>query len=750
MRRFFLPTFFLLLSVYSFSQKTANRALKDKNPIGQNPADSLKALQDSTDFLLFEGKYDKVILNSIKSIQLAERIGDTTAAYYSRYIMGATFMYLEDFNNAHEYADAYTKFAERSKDTFKIARAYNFMGALYLTEKKHDSALIFFEKALPLSLKREDTLEVSMIYYNLSESYLKIGDETKAQSYFNKAEKGIHSLQFKGLTTEMNILKGKLNLKTNNPKDAIENFKTAIAFAENGNYFDDNLVEAYKEYSNALFANGNIEEAFITRKKFDSLNAIQFEKEKVMSIQNAAAQFSVHEYKKQARQAVLETELISEKAKRNNILIYVFIGAIIVMGIFLIVLYRSYKRRKKLTLTLKEKNRQYLEAKEKSERLALAKSKFFSTVSHELRTPLYGVIGLSTVLLEDESLKTHQKELKHLKFSADYLLALINDVLQISKIESNTLEDIQMPFDLRDLLKSIAASFEYVLIQNKNELHLNISENIPHTIIGNRMRISQIIMNLLGNASKFTSNGHIYISVMEEILTEKEITIHFTVKDTGAGIPLEKQKSIFEEFQQVDSHQYKLQGTGLGLPIVKRLLEVSKSTINLSSEIGVGSSFSFTLTFKIEKDLLLEKEVANRDTSILQDKTILIVDDNRINQVVTKKVLENHGIGCTISNNGDEAISYLKKKHFDLVLMDINMPGKNGMETTKEIRLFNKIIPIIALTAWEDEEMDKKIKDSGMNAIVVKPYDVEKFLSVILKNLHEENLSEDSFLLHQK
>ncbi len=741
----YLLSAILIIPFIGFAQNSQDTIATQQDSEFIALKDSLKAKQDRTDYMLFEGKYDSVILTSIDNIKFAENIGDIDAAFYSRYMMGASFLYLKDFKNAHDYADSYLEFAEKSKDPFKIARAYNFLGALYLSEKKYDSALPYFQKALPISLKRKDTLEVSMIYYNLSESYLNQGDKNKAQLYFEKAKQGIEAMKFQGLTTEMNLLLGKLNLSSNNPEEAIVNFREAIAFAQKGNYIDDNLIEAYKEYSIALFDIGDFKEAFLVRKKFDSLTSVQFEKEKLMAIQNAAAQFSVNEYKKQAHQAELEKKLISEKVLLRNLLLYFFIGAVILMGLFLIILYISHRGRKKLTLTLKEKNQQYLKAKQKSEKLALAKSKFFSTVSHELRTPLYGVIGLTSVLLEDESLKTHQSDLKNLKFSADYLLALINDVLQISKLESNTLEEIRAPFDLKDSVQSIVSSFQYALVQNKNKLHVEISENIPNTIVGDRVRLSQILMNLVGNAIKFTTNGDIYITAKEETISENEITIHFSIKDNGIGIPKEKQKAIFEEFQQVDSDDFKIQGTGLGLTIVKKLLEASNASIKLKSKEGEGSTFSFTLSFHILKHLLQNKILD--DNNVLNGKKILVVEDNRINQIVTKKILENHGIICDIAESGDIAIEKIRLNNYDLVLMDINMPGKDGIETTKEVRKFNKIVPILALTAIEVEEMKNKIEASGMNDIIVKPYETDKFLKIILNNLNDAE--EDMFYPHK-
>ncbi len=732
--------YLLLIASFLLFLSSSGQTKATIDSIGTNNYKSLKeslqANQDSTDFLLFKGKYDKVILNSIENIKLAERIGDTSAAYYSRYIMGVTFMYLEDFKNAHEYAKFYTKYSESTKDSFKISRAYNFMGALYLNEQKYDSALPYFKKALPISLKRKDTIEASMVYYNLAEVYLSKKEGQKAREYFTKAKNGMKEANYTGLTAEINLLEGKLNLSENNPKAAIINFEDGISFSQSGDYWDDNLIETFKEYSNALFANGNLKEAFFARKTYDSLNSLQFEKEKVMAIQNATAQFGASEYKKQAKQAELEKQLISEKVKRSSTLMYVFIGAAVLMAFFSIFVYRSSRRRKKLTLTLQKKNSQYLRAKEKSEKLAMAKSKFFSTVSHELRTPLYGVIGLASILMEDKSLKSHETDLKNLKFSADYLLALINDVLQISKLESNTYDEINSPFDLHELIKAIEVSFEYILSQNKNKLHVQVSEKIPNTIIGDRLRISQILMNLLGNASKFTNNGDIYLSVNEEKISEEEITILFRIRDTGIGIPKNKQKMIFEEFQQVESQDYKLHGTGLGLSIVKKLLDASNASINLESELGQGTTISFSITYKIDKDAYKEKILTPE--VVLDGKEILVVDDNRINQIVTKKILENQGVICSIARNGYEAIEMIKTKNFDLVLMDINMPEKNGIETAKEIRKFNATLPILALTAIEVEEMRQKIEDSGMNDIIVKPYDVEKFLCIILKNLNQE------------
>jgi CheY-like chemotaxis protein len=243
-------------------------------------------------------------------------------------------------------------------------------------------------------------------------------------------------------------------------------------------------------------------------------------------------------------------------------------------------------------------------------------------------------------------------------------------------------------------------------------------------------------MNLIGNACKFTENGTITITAEINNHGYDSVLVQFTVKDTGLGIAKNKLDSIFNEFAQIESTNTNYQGTGLGLPIVKKLLENANSKIHVASEPGKGSTFTFNLLFDVLHTLGNETMIAPKiDTASLHGKRILIVEDNRINQTVTMKILEKEGVICEVVDNGVKAVESVKKKAFDLVLMDINMPIMNGIEATRDIRKFNTTLPIIALTAVEIEEIRYRIFDCGMNDIVVKPYDVTKFRQTIAKNL---------------
>jgi CheY-like chemotaxis protein len=253
-------------------------------------------------------------------------------------------------------------------------------------------------------------------------------------------------------------------------------------------------------------------------------------------------------------------------------------------------------------------------------------------------------------------------------------------------------------------------------------------------------------MNLIGNACKFTENGHIYISVETIRKDEDTVRLQFSIKDTGIGIAKERQEEIFDEFSQLDNQNYSYQGTGLGLPIVKKLLKLSNSDIQLESALGKGSRFTFTMPFEIADENIAQEKTFQLDTKLLSGKSILVVEDNRINQIVTRKILEKNEMRCTLAENGEEGVKAMEKEPFDMVLMDINMPVMNGIEATKAIRKFNTTTPIIALTAVEVTEMRKEIYAAGMEDIIVKPYDVRKFTQTLLKNLSGSGLGENASL----
>ena len=374
------------------------------------------------------------------------------------------------------------------------------------------------------------------------------------------------------------------------------------------------------------------------------------------------------------------------------------------------------------------------------------KSQFISTVSHELRTPLYGVIGISSLLIENNKRSDNDKKLLNsLKFSADHLLNLVNKVLKISKIDSEKTDLTQTPTNLASLTKNILQSFEYQSGEKGNELIFEYNHSIPNSLLIDPLRISEILINLINNAIKFTVDGKIWLRVKPITTSADRVTLRFEVEDTGIGIPEDQKEYIFEEFSQIGSIYSNKQGTGLGLAIVKRLLGLMNSRIQFESNKKQGTRFYFDLDLQIADQLNGTPGLpADMEVSHTISAHILIAEDNKINQMVTKKLLTQIGCKSTIVENGEEVLEILKKENFDLVLMDINMPVLDGMQATLKIREFDTIIPIIALTASELSEVEEECRKAGMNDLLNKPLLKMDLHNAIFKHLVKRKRQPDS------
>ena len=322
----------------------------------------------------------------------------------------------------------------------------------------------------------------------------------------------------------------------------------------------------------------------------------------------------------------------------------------------------------------------------------------------------------------------------------------INDILQINKIEADKLEALQIDFNLEKILSEVINSLEQSAKANKTKLVLEYDRDIPSNLLGDPLKLSQIFINLIGNGIKFTKKGEVTIIAK---LTQKEgdnIKVYFEIRDNGIGIDLNRQKNIFDSFEQGSiqiNREYG--GTGLGLTIVKSLLGLFGSQIELRSEEGKGSSFFFELEFK-SKDSIID-DIPFEITPVDYDFTglhILIVEDNKINQVITKKMLDKKQISCDIANNGLEAVAMVRKRDYDCILMDIHMPGISGEEATIEIRKFNRLVPIIALTAISLDDSLESFYAAGCNDVVTKPFKPEVFYQKIGKNIFDTKRSSTS------
>lgn len=435
-----------------------------------------------------------------------------------------------------------------------------------------------------------------------------------------------------------------------------------------------------------------------------------------------------------------QNEFEKNKTEHFNKLVNLLTVAIVaILTLLCLALYKNNTIEYKSNNLLKEKNKELEEEKEKSEKAIKAKSDFLATISHELRTPLNAINIISEILMNEDPKESQIENLISLQISTNHLINLINDVLQINKIESPNFEIEEIEFNIRKKIENIGKSLSEIAKQNNVTCEINIDENIPKNVIGDPTKLTQILINLISNAIKFSGNGNVTTNVNLIKKTQEEVTIKFEVIDNGIGISKDKQDLIFEDFTQGSTEiSRKFGGTGLGLTIVKKLLEHLGSSINLYSEENVGSNFNFELQFKT--DINYVETIDEIDYSILEDKNFLLVEDNSITQVVTKKLIEKHNAFCTIASNGKEALKVTKQNTYDLIIMDINLPDINGDKIAAEIRNYNTTTPILAFTAISIEnDFLQKLQANGINDYINKPIDTKLFYEKIISLLETTN-----------
>lgn len=367
-------------------------------------------------------------------------------------------------------------------------------------------------------------------------------------------------------------------------------------------------------------------------------------------------------------------------------------------------------------------------ARQKAEEAAQSKQLFMSTMSHEIRTPLNEVIGITNLLLQGNPREDQMDYIRTLKFSGNHLLTLVNDVLDFNKMESGKIVFEQAQFNLGDFLDEIMRSYSYRSKAKELSFEIKKASNLPVDVIGDQIRLNQILSNLLSNALKFTNQGGITVNIRELKRSGNQSFLEFSVTDTGIGIAKDKHSMIFESFTQAtsDTTRY-FGGTGLGLAICKKLIELQGGTIDIKSEPGKGSTFSFVLSFGVsEKSIQKEASEGPESFKGLEGKKILVAEDNKINFFVANKFLVGWGVNVTHVENGQLALEALEKEDFDLILMDLHMPVMDGIEATRIIRNSGnervRNIPIVALTAAIMSESHDKIDDLNINDYVLKPF----------------------------
>lgn len=674
---------------YYKAQKELNRALEIAKSIDNKK--SIGLINSKIGKIKFEmEEYDEAIGYLIMAVEEQRYVEDDANLAGTYKTFGYVYMNLKDYGQAQDYfKSAHLLFKKLDLNSYDAeallssGRAYNALGNFKEAKSQ-------FEKSISIAKRNKLNKILSSALINLGYSESKLGAN----------DLGIET-SFRGL----NIAKKNKYLEIQNEglyilselNDTAGNYKRSNDYLKQHIKLSDSLLDVKRKGLSAEY-----------RLKLVSKTNAELQEEQLSDLEDVSGQSTLDQL----------TTILS-------------IALITILSLLTLSLYKNNNIRLKSNNVLHKKNSELITAKEKAEIAAKTKANFLSTVTHELRTPLYAVTGLTNMLLDEDPKPEQIQHLKSLKFSGEYLLTFINDILQINKIEANKVDIEPEVFDLKKKMTNVISALKNSADDNNIKLHLEYDENLPLNYNADQLKISQVLINLIGNSIKFTKDGDIWIRATKLDESDGIYNVRFEVQDNGIGISEEKQQSMFESFSQGSIQiNRKYGGTGLGLSIVKGLIEIMNGKIYLKSKLGVGSSFYFEIPMKYTDQVIQENKATYfKDVNEIELSTvkILVVEDNKINQMITKKILNKMNLNCEVVDNGEDAVDMIKNNTYDIVLMDIHMPGISGIEATKIVRTFDKDLTIFALTAVTIEDRMQEFEDAGFTDIIPKPFKQEDF-----------------------
>lgn len=719
------------------------------------------------------------------SLSLAKSIKYQTGIGNGYNIVGISYDLESHYDSSLHYFIEFLHFNRSQNYTKGIARATNNLSIVYQNLQEYEVSLNYARQSFELELQIGDSLGAAQSLTNMANQYIRLDKLDSAQVFFDLSQSYYFDLNETELTAYNHEGLGEIALKTHQYGLAISHLEKALRqwIAEDNKYHEAQaylfigkaylnqgkmtkayekllmaeelatplnsapiLMEVFEQLSDWYEKNGKFPEALRYLQLHTKYQGLVFDEEKARQLASIEAQYGLVE--KDAEIASLSqssSQQQSEIRLQRQIQNTLFISVVVLLSLLTIVIrysWRTKQTNKMLEVKreeVKKKNLEIVHQKYKALRASKAKSRFLAMMSHEIRTPMNAVIGITNLLLQEDPRKDQEESLNTMKFAAENLLVLINDILDYNKIEAGKIEFENIPFNLQMLLQSLRNSIKGKAAEKQLDLIFALDPQLPHLVKGDPTRLAQILTNLLSNAVKFTERGKVELKMDLEKATETQYHLVISITDTGIGISKDNLNSIFESFQQATSDiTRRYGGTGLGLSITKKLIELQGSQIQVESEQGRGTRFFFTLTFEKTSQtasaLPTSRSPQFRDLKGVQ---VLIAEDNQVNELVARRFLNKWGVEVDAVPDGLQAVTRVQEKSYDLVLMDLQMPIMDGFKATRKIRNLShadlRALPIIALTASAMNEIRHKAFEAGVTDFIAKPFNPEELRAVLEK-----------------
>lgn len=733
--KYYIFAFLVFLITHNYAQNNNEQAATASK-------DSITKNLNTSEILTINDNFYHAIIILKEAKVIADTNNDTKNQGLILYKIAKLQYQLNQSDSAKVNIKNAINIQSRIEDKINLAMSRYISGLIYLKEKSYTEALDYFKSSKSILEEGDHHELVAEIALKEATCNIELNDLNSANAFITQAANIGEKYKLPNIESASFIKKGIVSSKNQRYKKALFQIKEGLKISKRLNNLELSkdsyiaLSKVYKEIGNYKLSNKNLWLHIAIK---DSILALK--NERLSPERNVQLAISGKDEELQQLKDVISDKEQGESLDQLTTILSV--ALITILSLLTLSLYKNNNIRIKTNNMLYKKNDELLTEKERAEIAAKTKSKFLSTVTHELRTPLYAVTGLTNMLLDENPKAEQIQHLKSLKFSGDYLLTFINDILQINKIEANKVDLDPEIFNLKHKVENVISALNNSASDNNTMMHFQYDKNLPETFDGDQLKISQILINLIGNSIKFTKDGNIWVKVNQLRQNKKTHTICIEVEDNGIGITKEKQKHMFESFSQGSIQiNRKYGGTGLGLSIVKGLIDILKGKIYLKSELGKGSSFFIEVPLEEAKEVIAPVKidyVKNINNLNLDEVTILVVEDNKINQMITKKILTKMNIKCELVDNGEDAVERVKSKDYDVVLMDIHMPGISGLEATKRIRSFNKELTIFALTAVTLEDKMQEFDEAGFNDIISKPFKQEDFEKILFEALDSQN-----------